>query len=98
MIKYETERVLVRDLKILEIWREYYQKPTNEGNLREGRNDQQTEVEDAITKITNAEIEIAPTKHKVWGSYWTCQLTGRSVEEFGKNCSELSEGSIEQDH
>ena len=32
VIKYEEEGVLVEDIKILERWREYYQKLMNEGN------------------------------------------------------------------
>ena len=47
------------DLKILERWREYYQKLMNEENPREGRNEQQAEVEADITQITSAEIEMA---------------------------------------
>ena len=47
------------DLKILERLREYYQKLMNEENPREGRNEQQAEVEDDITGITSAEIEMA---------------------------------------
>ena len=46
MAKDEEERLLVGDLKILERWREYYQKLTNEENPREGRNEQQAEVDD----------------------------------------------------
>ena len=38
------ERVLVDDLKILERWREYYQKLMNEENPIEGRNEQQADV------------------------------------------------------
>ena len=45
----EYEIVLVEDLKILEILREYYQKLMNEENPIEGRNEQQAEVEDDIT-------------------------------------------------
>ena len=59
VIKYEEERVLVDDLKILERWSGYYQKPMNEENPREVRNEQQSEVEDDITEITSAEIEMA---------------------------------------
>ena len=62
VIKYEEDRVLVDDLKILERWREYYQKLMNEDNPREGRNEQQAEVEDDhddIIEITSAEIEMA---------------------------------------
>ena len=59
VIKDEEERVLVEDLKILERWREYYQKLMNEHNPREGRNEQQAEVEGDITEITSAEIEMA---------------------------------------
>ena len=59
VIKYEEERVLVEDLKISERWREYYQKLMNEHNPREGRNEQQAEVEGDITEITSAEIEMA---------------------------------------
>ena len=40
VMKGEKERVLVEDCKILEIWREYYQKLMNEGNQIEGRNEQ----------------------------------------------------------
>ena len=59
VIKDEEERVLVEDLNILERWREYYQKLMNEHNPREGRNEQQAEVEGDITEITSAEIETA---------------------------------------
>ena len=59
LIKDEEERVLVEDLKILERWREYYQKLMNEENLREGRNEQQAEVEGDIIEITSADIEMA---------------------------------------
>ena len=59
VIKYEEERVLVADLKILERWREYYQKLMNEHNPREGRNEQQAEVGVDITEITSAYIEMA---------------------------------------
>ena len=59
VIKYEDERVLVDDLKILERWREYCQKLMNEENPREGRNEQQADVEVDITEITSAEIEMA---------------------------------------
>ena len=41
--------MLVEDLKILERWREYYQKLMNIENTREGSNEQQTEVKDDIT-------------------------------------------------
>ena len=57
VIKYEEERVLVDGLKILERSKEHYQKLMNEENPREGRNEKQTEVEDAITETTRAEIE-----------------------------------------
>ena len=59
VIKDEEERVLVEDLKILKRLLEYYQKLMNEHNPREGRNEQQSEVEDDITEITSAEIEMA---------------------------------------
>ena len=59
VIKDEEERVLVDDLKILERWRECYQKLMNEENPREERNEQQAVVEDCITEITSAEIEMA---------------------------------------
>ena len=59
VIKYEEERVLVDDLKILKTWREYYQKLTNEENPREGRKEQQSEVEGDIIEITSAELEMA---------------------------------------
>ena len=59
MIKDEEEGVLVEDLKILERWREYYQKLMNEDNPIEGMNEQQAVVEDSITEITSAEIEMA---------------------------------------
>ena len=59
VIKDEEERVLVEDLKILERWREHYQKLMNEENTREGRNEQQAEVEDDIREITSADIEMA---------------------------------------
>ena len=54
LVKHEDERVLVDDLKILERWREYYQKLMNEENPRGGKNEQQAEVEDDITEITSA--------------------------------------------
>ena len=47
------------DLKILQRWREYYQKLMNEENPREERNEQQAEAKDDITEITSAEIELA---------------------------------------
>ena len=53
-IKDEEERVLVDDLKILERWREYYQKLMNEENPREGRIEQQAVVEVIITELTSA--------------------------------------------
>ena len=59
VIKDEEERVLVEDLKILKRLLEYYQKLMNEHNPREGRNEQQSEVEDDITEITSADIEMA---------------------------------------
>ena len=59
VIKDGEERVLVEDLKILERWREYYQKLTNEENPREIMNVEQAEVKDDITEITRAEIEMA---------------------------------------
>ena len=49
----------MEDLKILERWRECYQKLMNEENPREGRNEQQAEVEGDITEITSADIEMA---------------------------------------
>ena len=49
-------RVLADDLKIVEKWRWYYQKLTSEDNPREGRNKQQTEVEDDIREITSADM------------------------------------------
>ena len=59
VIKDEEGRVLVEDLEILKRWRKYYQKLINEENPREGRNEQQAEVEGDITEITSAEIEMA---------------------------------------
>ena len=59
VIKDEEKTVLVEDLKILERWREYYQKVMNEHNPREGRNEQQAEVEGDITEINSADIEMA---------------------------------------
>ena len=44
----------MEDPKLLERWREYYQKLMNEHNPREGRNEQQAEVEGDITEITSA--------------------------------------------
>ena len=58
-IKDEEDRVLVDDLKILARWSEYYQKLMNEENPREGRMEEQAVVDDAITEITSAEIEMA---------------------------------------
>ena len=49
----------MEDLKLLERWREYYQKLMNENNPREGKNEQQAEVEGDITEMTSAEIEMA---------------------------------------
>ena len=37
----------------------YYQKLMNEENPREGRNEQQAVVEDVITGINSADIEMA---------------------------------------
>ena len=45
----DRETVLVDDLKILERWRKYYHKRMNEENTSEGRDEQQAEVDDAIT-------------------------------------------------
>ena len=56
VFKHEEERVLVEVINILERWREYYQKLVNEDNPREGRFEQQAEVEGDITDITGAEI------------------------------------------
>ena len=52
VIKYEEERVLVEDLKILERWREYYQKLMNEQNPIEGRNEQQAEASSTIKETS----------------------------------------------
>ena len=46
--------MLVDDLNILERWREYDQKLMNGDNPREGRNEQQADVEDDISEITSA--------------------------------------------
>ena len=59
VIKYEEERVLVADLKILERWTKFYQKLMNEENPTEERNEQQAEVDDDITEISSAEMETA---------------------------------------
>ena len=59
VINDEEDRVLVEDLKILERWREYYQKLMNEDKPREGGNEQQAEVEDDIKEMTSAEIDMA---------------------------------------
>ena len=59
MIKDEEDKVLVDDIKIMERWKEYYQKLMNEDNPRQGRNEQQAVVEDDVTEITSAEIEMA---------------------------------------
>ena len=79
MIKDEEERVLIKDdLKILERWREYYQKLMNADNPREGRNEQRAEVEGDIIEITSADIEMALNLPvEVWKS-------------LGKNWSEFS--------
>ena len=61
VIKDEEQRVLAEDLKILERWREYYQKLTNEDNPRGGRNEQQAVVEDTITEINSAEKWLSET-------------------------------------
>ena len=55
----EDEGLLVRDINILERWKDYYQKLIHDYNPREGRNDLQAEVEVDITNITSAEIEMA---------------------------------------
>ena len=47
------------------------QKLMNEENPREGRNEQQAEVEDDITEITSAEIERALRNMKNLEIYWT---------------------------
>ena len=54
----------MEDLNILERWREYYQKLMNEENPRRGRNEQQAEVDNGITGITSADIEMAPRNTK----------------------------------
>ena len=59
VIKDEEERVLVDDLNILERRREYYRKLMNEENPIEGRHEQQAELEDDITEITSAQLEMA---------------------------------------
>ena len=59
VIKCEEDRVLMEDLKILDRLMEYYQKLMNGENPREGRNEQQAEVEDDITEIISAYIEMA---------------------------------------
>ena len=59
VIKDGEERVLMEDFKMLERWREYYQKLMNEENPREGRNEQQAVGEVDITYITSAYIEMA---------------------------------------
>ena len=67
--------MVVAELKILEKWREYYQKLMTEENRREGRNEQQTEVEDDITEITSAKVEMALRNMKTgklldMATYW----------------------------
>ena len=69
------------DLKILERWREYYQKLMNGDNPREGRNEQQAEVEGDITEITSAEIEMALRNMKN-GKAW--KSLGRTGVNFLK--------------
>ena len=64
MIKDEEDKVLVDDIKIMERWREYYQKLMNEDNPRQERNEQQAVVEDDDTEITSAEIEMAQRNMK----------------------------------
>ena len=60
MIKDEEDRELVDDVYILERCSVCYQKLVLfEGNPNEGRNEQQSELEDAITEITGAEMEMA---------------------------------------
>ena len=59
VIKDEEERVLMEDFKLLERWREYYQKLMNEENPRHGRNEQQAVGGVDITYITSAYIEMA---------------------------------------
>ena len=85
MIKHEEERVLVEDLKILERWREYYHKLMTEENPREGRNGQQAEVEDDITEITSADIEMALRNTKNGNATGPDNLT----VEVWKNLEEL---------
>ena len=89
------EIVLVDDLNIWERWREYYQKLMNEDNPREGRNEQQAEVEDDVTEINSAEIEMALRNVKNEKATGPDNLP---VKVWKKNWSEFSEGSIEQDH
>ena len=98
VIKDEEERVLVEDIKILERWSEYYQKPINEENPREGRNEQQVEVEGDIREATSAEIEIALRNTKNGKATGPENLPVEVGKRFWKNWSEFSEGSIEQDH
>ena len=62
----------------------------NEHSPRERRNEQQREVEDDITEIkVHIIIEKALDQYdEEWESYWTRQLTGRSVEESGVTLKE----------
>ena len=54
----------MEDSKILDRWEGYHKQLMNEDNPREGRDDQQAEVEDDITEIASAEIEMALRKIK----------------------------------
>ena len=54
----------MEDSKILDRWEGYHKQLMNEDNSREGRNEQQAEVEDDITEIASAEIEMSLRKMK----------------------------------
>ena len=98
VIKYQDERVLVEDLKILERWREYYQKLMNEHNQSEGRNEQQAEVDGDITESTSADIEMALRNMKNGKATGPDNLPVEVWKSLGRTGVEFSEGSIEQDH
>ena len=67
----------------------------NEENQREGRNEQQAEVDNGITDINSEQIDMVLRNINNWKAIGP-DLSGRSVEDFGKNWRVFSEGSIEQ--
>ena len=65
---------------------------------REGRNEQQAEVEDDITEITSAEIEMALRNTKNGEATGPDNLPVEVWKSLGRTGENFSEGSFEQDH